>query len=165
MLFTTNETEPAAPTERSDADRVAAAVAALGPLDHEALLLRIRGRTIDEIATETGTTTAMVRVRLHRAATAVERQVGPLPSDGSVVRRDATMATEEVVADAEVGITPVLRARLTAAVDRSREVERLRHRRRARLVQGIVDHAHQLASLAAVTGFAVMAAVALASAA
>ena len=98
-------------------------------------------------------------------ATAVERQVGPLPSDGSVVRRDATMATEEVVADAEVGITPVLRARLTAAVDRSREVERLRHRRRARLVQGIVDHAHQLASLAAVTGFAVMAAVALASAA
>lgn len=165
MLFAPNEATRTEPVERTDADLVATAVAALGPLDHEALLLRVRGQTIDEIATRTGTTAAMVRVRLHRAATAIERRVGPLPSDGSVVRRDATMATEEVVADAEVGITPVLRARLTAALDRSREVERLRHRRRARLVQSVVDHAHQLASLAAVTGFAVMAAVALATAA
>ena len=162
MLVAATDTSTVAPT---DADAVAAAVAALGPLDHEALLLRVRGRSLEEIASTTGTTTAMVRVRLHRAAAAVERLVGTAPTDGVPVRRDPDWPTDEVVVDAEVGITPVLHARLVAALDRSRAIAAVRHRRVAGLAQAVAEHAPQLASLATITGFAVAAAVAMATSA
>lgn len=148
----------------TDAERVAAAVAALGPLDREALLLRLGGRSLDEVAAATGTTTAMVRVRLGRSATAIERRVGLQASDGAA-QPDRARPTDEVVTDAEVGITPLLHARLVAALEHTCPPAAPRHRRAAAVLQSVLDHAPQLASLAAVAVWAVVTTIVLAGAA
>ena len=136
----------------SDAVAVAAAVAALGPLDREALLLRLRGRSIDEVAVATGTTPAMVRVRLRRAAAEVERHVGQQPLLGDPVLPDRTRPTNEVVTDAELGITPMLHARLLAALAHVRATAPPRFRRLAALAQAVAAHLPQLTPLAGVAG-------------
>lgn len=164
MLLAPTEPTVAHREAVTDAERVAAAVARLGPLDREALLLRVRGRSIDEIASTTGTTSAMVRVRLGRAAHGVESHVGHVPGDGTLVPHVERPA-DAAVTDAEVGITPMLHDRLVAALDRSREVERVRNRRRAHLAQAVLDHGPQLASLGTIAGLATMTAALLASAA
>lgn len=146
----------------TDADAVAAAVAALGPLDREALLLRVRGRSFEAVAELTGTTPAMVRVRLHRAAAAVERRVDLLPTDGTAVSPDRSRATADVVADAEVGITPILHARLVAALAQAQATTGPRFRRTAAVLQSVAEHATPFASLGNVAGLAAVTVVALA---
>ena len=136
----------------SDAAAVTAAVAALGPLDREALLLRLGDRGLDEVARITGTTPAMVRVRLHRAATAVERRVGQLPLDGTDVQPDRARPTDEVVVDAEVGITPMLHARLVAALADAGDARGPRFRRLAALVQRVAGQTPQLGSCVSLVG-------------
>ena len=140
-----------------DAVPVAAAVAALAPLDREALLLRLRGRSTDEIAVVTGTTPATVEVRLRRAAAAVERRVGQQPLHGDRVLPDRTRATDEVVADALVGITPMLHARLVAALAHVHAPAPPRFRRLAALAQDVAAHLPQLTSLASLAGLTVVA--------
>lgn len=164
MLLAHTEPTAAVREPSTDAEQVATAVARLGPLDREALLLRVRGHSIDEIATTTGTTPAMVRVRLGRAAHGVESRVGHMPTDGRPVPH-VDRPSEVTVADAEVGITPMLHDRLAAALERSREVARVGNRRRARLAQAVLDHAAQLASLGTIAGLATMTAALLATAA
>ncbi len=153
-------------TEASDADAVAAAVAHLGPLDREALLLRVGGRSVDEVAARTGTTAAMVRVRLHRAATAIEGRVGIQPVDGEPVPTVPGRSTEDAVIDAEVGITPLLHARLVRALAHDRATPTTpRFRRLAALLQRATDRGPQLATLATVTGVGAVTALALVGAA
>ncbi len=148
----------------TDATAVAAAVSALGPLDREALLLRLGGRTIDEVAAATGTTSAMVRVRLHRAATAVERRVGTFPVDGVAVPGEPDRTTDDVVTDAEVGITPLLHARLVRALRHSRTPSGPRFRGLASLLQRASEHTHQLTALGSAAGMTLAAVMAVAGA-
>lgn len=151
----------AATEDGSDAAAVAAAVAALGPLDREALLLRVRGRSLAEIAETTGTTTAMVRVRVHRAATRVETVVGPVPAPGTVVELDSDRSTDEVVTDAELGITPMLHARLLAALAYTRGPAPVRWRRVSQFAQSLAERGAQLGFLGGVTGAVLLAAATL----
>lgn len=145
---------------RTDAAIVAAAVEELGPLDREALLLRVHGRTLGQIATTTGTTIAMVRVRIHRGAGEVERTVGTFPLDDHPLPPDSR-ATEDQVLDAELGITPVLHRRLRAAVAATRAPARPRHRHLAELRQAIVDRAPRLGPAAGALGAATVVGIAL----
>ena len=148
----------------TDTTAVAAAVTALGPLDREALLLRLAGRSIDEIAAITGTTGAMVRVRLQRAATTVERRVGPFPVDGVPVPNEPDRTTDDVVTDAEVGITPLLHARLVRALRHSRTPSGPRFRGLASLLQRASEHTQQLTALGSFAGMTLAAVMAVAGA-
>lgn len=147
----------------ADAAAVAEAVTALGPLDREALVLRLRGRSLEQVAAETRTTTAMVRVRIHRAAATVEQRVGALPNVGGAAAREDDRHIDDVLVDAELGITPVLHARLRAAMTHAHGPERPRFRRTAAVLQVLADRLPGMAALGSVLSLGVVSAVGLAS--
>lgn len=102
-----------------DVERVRSAIARLSPADRDLLVRRFRdGRTSAELAEAAGTSVEFVRRRLHRAAWRVQDVVGATPrvfGDDEPQRlrdRPADLVEEE----AELGITPLLAARLVAAV-------------------------------------------------
>lgn len=107
-------------TQTSDVERVRAAIAHLPPVERDLLVLRFRdGLDLEGLAAATETDTAVVQRRLHHAAWVVEDLAGPLPlqpwEDGPrpLRGRPSHMVEEE----AGVGITPLLAARLAAAVE------------------------------------------------
>jgi hypothetical protein len=117
MLLQEMSARPAAAP--SDTERVLAAIARLTPMDRDLVVLRFRNdSTMAELAAATGASTAVVQQRLHRSAWLVEDAVGPMPAGHQrtavlgVLGRPIELVEEEAL----LGITPVLAARLVAAV-------------------------------------------------
>lgn len=107
----------AATTPTSDCERVRAAIARLAPAARDLLVLRFRdGLSTAELAAVAGTSVATVERRLHHAAWTVEDGAGPGDPAMLTGRQRVARPAELVVEDAAVGITPLLAARLTAAV-------------------------------------------------
>lgn len=101
----------------TDVERVRAAIARLPPAERNLVVLRFRdGLATTELAAATGTSTATVDHRLHHAAWLVEDVAGPGTPGMRTPEQRAPRSAELVVEDAAVGITPLLAARLTAAV-------------------------------------------------
>ena len=106
-------------TTGDDVQRVRSAIAHLAPAERDLLVLRFADdRTVAELAATTGTTPDEVRRRLHHAAWVVQDLAGvtPLqwgePEPRLLEDRDPLLVEEEAAA----GITPLLAARLAAAV-------------------------------------------------
>jgi RNA polymerase sigma factor (sigma-70 family) len=65
---------------RWDAERVAAAIAALPPDQRSVLIMRdVQGLTGDNVARTLGISLAAMKSRLHRGRLAVREQIGPVP--------------------------------------------------------------------------------------
>lgn len=96
-------------------DRVRAAIATLSPAERDLLVLRFRDDlSTTALAAATGTSVTTVEHRLHRAAWVVQDAVGDEPPSPGLIRLER--ATDLVVEEAALGITPLLAARLAAAV-------------------------------------------------
>lgn len=111
LLQDTNHPDTADSTDR---ERVRAAIGRLSPAERDLLVLRFRdGLATAELAAATGTSAATVERRLHHAAWVVEDVAGP-----SALRQGPPRPrpTDLVVEEAAMGITPLLAARLVAAV-------------------------------------------------
>lgn len=101
----------------TDVERVRAAITRLSPAERDLVVLRFRdGLATTELSAVTGTSTATVEHRLHHAAWRVEDIAGPGAPGMRTPEQRAARSAELVVEDAAVGITPLLAARLTAAV-------------------------------------------------
>ena len=96
-------------------ERVRAAIATLPPAERDLLVLRFRDDlSTTALAAATGASIATVERRLHRAAWVVEDAIGGVPP--SPGRVGPERAADLVVEEAALGITPLLAARLVAAV-------------------------------------------------
>lgn len=105
------------PDTTTDVERVRAAITRLSPAERDLVVLRFRdGLATPELAAATGTSAATVERRLHRAAWLVEDVAGPGVPGMSPSEQAAPRSAALVVEDAGVGITPLLAARLAAAV-------------------------------------------------
>lgn len=104
-------------TATTDLERVRAAIARLSPAERDLLVLRFRvGMATAELAAATGTSAATVERRLHHAAWTVEDIAGPGAPAVLAQGQRSSRPAELVVEEAALGITPLLAARLTAAV-------------------------------------------------
>ncbi len=101
----------------TDVERVRAAIGRLSPAQRDLLVLRFRdGQSTSELAATTGTSTATVMRLLHHAAWMVEDITSPGVPGALVHGQRPPRSAELVVEEADLGITPLLAARLTAAV-------------------------------------------------
>lgn len=104
-------------TDTTDRERVRAAIARLSPAERDLVVLRFReGLATAELASATGASAATVERRLHHAAWTVEDVAGPSVMGMLEQQQRAARPAELVVEEAAVGITPLLAARLMAAV-------------------------------------------------
>lgn len=102
----------------TDTDCVRAAIGRLPPAERDLLVLRFReDLSTEQLAAATDTSPATVERRLHHAAWVVEDVAGVAsPDPGFVPGQRAARPADLVVEEAALGITPLLAARLAAAV-------------------------------------------------